>query len=364
MATLSLTNLTLPGYLKDLTLEVADREFLVLAGPFGCGATAALRAIAGLDPIASGEIALAGKRINDLAPKDRDVAMVFQDDALYPLMSVRENMAFPLKLRKFPNPEIKRRIAETAAILEIEPLLSRKPPTLSRGERQRVSLARAIVRQPKVFLFDEPLLDLDPATRPPMRTEILRLHQRIQATIIYATHDPVEAMTMGERLVILRDGLLQQTGAPLHIYRQPANLFVAAFLGAPPINLVHGKLRESGDTLSFKESNDGVIELKLPDSPGLKPFAGREVIAGIRPEDIHIVTAPAKPGAPRFRALLDVVELMGAETQAHIETGAHTLISRTASTIGSEESGHRVQFEIDPASIHLFDPETTLRITP
>jgi multiple sugar transport system ATP-binding protein len=277
-------------------------------------------------------------------------------------MSLFDNMAFGLKLRKFPKTEIKRRVTEAAGILGLGDSLDRRPAALSGAERQRVALGRAIVRQPKLFLFDQPLLNLDPAARDRLRAEILRLHERLQATIIYFTHDPVEAMTMGGRLVVMKEGVIQQTGSPLGLYREPGNLFVAGYLGAPPMNFIHGKLREAGDTLVFKEAGEGVIELKLPDRPEARPFAGREIIAGVRPEEVKIVTAPAKPGALRFRSLLDVVELMGAETRAHIETGAHTLIARTDAALGGDEAGHRVQFEIDPAAVHLFDPETTRRI--
>jgi len=278
-------------------------------------------------------------------------------------MSVFDNMAFGLKLRKFPKAEIKRRVTEAAGLLGIAQSLDRRPGSLlTGGERRRVALGRAIVRQPKVFLFDQPLIDLDAATRAGMRTEILRLHQRLQATMIYVTHDPVEAMTMGDRIVVMKEGVIQQTGAPLGLYREPDNLFVAGYLGAPPMNFIRGKLREAGDALIFKEAGEGVLEINLPGRPAARPFAGREVIAGVRPGDIRIVTGPARPGAPRFRALLDVVELTGSESSAHIETGAHMLIARTETPVGNEEAGHRVQFEIDPARVHLFDPETTRRI--
>jgi multiple sugar transport system ATP-binding protein len=348
----------------DLTLDINDREFVVLAGPPGCGASSALRIIAGLEPISKGEVLIADKRVNEIPASDRDIAMVFSHDALYPRMSVRENMACALKLRKFPAAEIKRRIAETASLLGLDPLLDRKPATLSAAERHRVSLARAIARQPKVFLFEQPLLNLDPATRTQMRAEIIRLHQRLQATMIYVTYDPVEAMTMGDRVVVMKEGAVEQIDSPARLYREPDNLFVAGYLGSPPMNFIRGKLREAGDALLFKEAGDGVIEIKLTSRPEAKSFGGREIIAGIRPEDLRIVTDPVRPGALRFRALLDVVEWMGAEANAHLETGAHTLIARTRTAPGNDDAGHRVQFEIDPAGIYLFDPETTRRITP
>jgi multiple sugar transport system ATP-binding protein len=347
---------------QDFNIEVNDRELVVLAGPPGCGNSSILRMIAGLEAISKGDIAIGDKRVNDLRAKDRDIAMIFPSDALYPRMSVFDNMAFGLKLRKFPTPEIKKRITEAASILGIGECLDRRPGSLSVAERFRVALGRAIVRQPKFFLFEEPLRSLDDGLRGEGGEESMRLHQRLQATMIYATYDPVEAMTMGERVAAMREGVVQQIGPPLRLYGEPDNLFVAGYLGCPPMNFVRGKLRETGDTLVFKETGEGVLEIKFSGRPEAKPFAGREVIAGIRPEDIDIVTGPARPGAVRFRSLLDVVELMGAESVAHIETGAHTLLARTAAALGSDEAGHRVQFEIDPARVHLFDPETGRRI--
>jgi multiple sugar transport system ATP-binding protein len=349
---------------QDLNLDVQDREFVVLVGPSGCGKSTTLRMIAGLEDISKGEILIGDKRVNDAPPRDRDVAMVFQSPALHPHLSAFDNIAFGLRFRKFPKPEIKKRVTEAAAILGIEPCLDRKPSALSGGERQRVSLGRAIVRQPKVFLFDEPLSNLDATMRLQMRAEIIKLHQRLQATMIYVTHDQVEAMTMGDRIVAMKEGLIQQTDAPLALYRQPANLFVAGFLGSPPMNFIHGKLRESGDTLLFKEAREGIIEFKLAGRPEARPFAGREIIAGIRPEDINIVTGPQRPGSLRFQSLIDIVEHMGADASVHLQTGSHTLVCRTDTPVGHDDAGHRAQFEIDPASIHLFDPETTRRIVP
>jgi multiple sugar transport system ATP-binding protein len=364
MAKVSVQNVSRLPALHDLNIDIDDREFVVLAGPPGCGGRSILRMIAGLEAISKGEIRIGEKRVNDLPPPERDVAMIFETDALYPRMTAVENIALGLNLRKFPKPEIKRRVTEAAAILGIEPLLDRKPAALSIAERQRVSLGRAIARQPKAFLFDQPLARLDSAAADGMRAEIIRLHHRLQATMIYATHDPVEAMTMGGRVAVMRDGVLQQFGPPVRLYREPDNLFVAGYLGSPPMNFIRGKLREAGDALVFKETGEGVIELKLTGRPEARPFAGREIIAGVRPEDITIVTGPAPPGAQRFRSLLDVVELLGVDANAHLETGAHTLIARTRSALGNDEAGHRVQFEIDPARIHLFDPETNRRITP
>jgi multiple sugar transport system ATP-binding protein len=347
---------------SDFNLEVKDREFIVFVGPSGCGKSTTLRMIAGLEDISKGEIYIGDKRVNDVSPKDRDIAMVFQNYALYPHMTVYDNLAFGLKLRKFPKAEIKKRVSEAAGILGIEKYLDRRPKALSGGERQRVAVGRAIVRQPKVFLFDEPLSNLDAKMRVQMRTEIIKLHQRLQATMIYVTHDQVEAMTMGDRIVVMKDGVIQQTDVPLALYKQPANLFVAGFLGAPPMNFIHGALREAGGALVFKEAREGVVEIKFANRPEAKPFAGREIILGIRPEDIEIVTGTERPTGLRFQSLVDIVEHMGAEANVYLQTGAHTLVCRTEIAIGDEEEGHRIQFEIDPAKIHLFDPETTRRI--
>src|SRR6266446_104464 len=238
---------------KDVSLEIADREFTVLAGPSGSGESTVLRMIAGLEEISKGDIYIGEKRINDVAPKDRDIAMVFQDCALYPHLSAFDNLAFGLKLRKYPTAEIKKRVADAASMLGFESLLDRKPKVLSGGQRLRIAIGRAVVRQPKVFLFDEPLSNLEPAMRVQMRTEIIKLHQRLQATMIYVTDDPVEAMTMGERIVVMNDGVVQQNDVPLLLYNEPVNLFVAGFFGSPPINVISGTLKEEGDKIRFRE---------------------------------------------------------------------------------------------------------------
>jgi multiple sugar transport system ATP-binding protein len=347
---------------QDFNLEVKDREFVVFVGPSGCGKSTTLRMIAGLEDISKGDIFIGDKRVNSMPPKDRDIAMVFQNYALYPHMSVFDNMAFGLKLRKFPKAEIKKRVSEAAAILGIEHYLDRKPKALSGGERQRVAVGRAIVRQPKVFLFDEPLSNLDAKMRVQMRTEIIKLHRRLNATMIYVTHDQVEAMTMGDRIVVMKNGVIQQTDAPLSIYQRPDNLFVAGFLGSPAMNLIRGRLRATGDKVNFVEINGGAVEIDLSDRVGIKAFAGREVILGFRPEDIDLVTETNSSPGLRFQCLVDIIEHMGAESNAYLQTGAHTLILRTETSIGNEAIGHRMQFEINPAKIHLFDPETTMRI--
>src|SRR6187401_2260668 len=283
---------------EDVNLEIADREFVVLVGPSGCGKSTALRMIAGLEEISGGDLYIGERRVNDVAPKDRDIAMVFQNYALYPHMSIFDNMAFGLKLRKYGKAEIKKRVGDAASILGIEDLLERKPKALSGGQRQRVAVGRAIVRQPKVFLFDEPLSNLDAKMRVQMRTELTKLHQRLQATMIYVTHDQIEAMTMGDRIVVMNDGLVQQNDAPLVLYNEPVNLFVAGFLGSPPMNFISGTLKQESDKIRFTEIEGGTIDLRIPaaDRPAARQFAGQNVILGIRPEDLEVATFSRKEG--------------------------------------------------------------------
>jgi multiple sugar transport system ATP-binding protein len=352
---------------KDVSLEIADREFVVLAGPSGCGKSTTLRMIAGLEEISQGDIFIGERRVNDLAPKDRDIAMVFQNYALYPHMSVYDNLAFGLKLRRFPKPEIKKRVLDAATILGIEGLLDRKPKSLSGGERQRVALGRAIVRQPKVFLFDEPLSNLDPRMRGQMRAEMAKLHQRLQTTMIYVTHDHVEAMTMGERIVVMNEGVIQQNDAPRVLYNQPRNLFVAGFLGNPPMNFISGTLKQEGEKLRFCESADGTIEVAFPaaERPAAREYIGKNVILGIRPEDLEVATFNRKEGRAAglgFPAIVDLVEPMGAETNLYLQTGAHTLVCRSKNAFDHGEAGHRLQVEMNLAKAHFFDPESTNRL--
>jgi multiple sugar transport system ATP-binding protein len=356
----------------DFNLDIEDREFVVFVGPSGCGKSTTLRMIAGLEEISKGDIFIGDKRVNDVPPKDRDIAMVFQNYALYPHMSVLENMAFGLKLRKFPKAEIQKRVNEAAAILGLEQLLDRKPKALSGGQRQRVAVGRAIVRQPKVFLFDEPLSNLDAKMRVQMRTEIIKLHQRLQATMIYVTHDQVEAMTMGTRIVVmdavvnpetgLKEGVIQQVDAPLKLYNEPANLFVAGFLGSPPMNFLKGTLRGDGDHLTFKEIPGGTLELKLGSRPAARGYAGKEVILGVRPESCDLVPEGKPLPENSFQAVVDIVEPMGAETYFYLQTGAHTIISRSHALVDQREAGHRLRFEIQASQVHLFDSQTGLRI--
>jgi multiple sugar transport system ATP-binding protein len=347
---------------SDFNLEINDREFVVLAGPSGCGKSTALRMIAGLEEISKGEVLIGERRVNDVAPKDRDIAMVFQNNALYPHMSVYENLAFGLKLRKSPKSEIRKRVLDAAGILGIESMLDRKPKALSGGQRQRVALGRAIVRQPKVFLLDEPLTNLDPNVRVQIRTEIIKLHQRLQATMVYVTHDPMEAMTMGDRIVLMKDGVIQQIDAPLVLYNEPVNLFVAAFLGSPPMNFINGRLREVNGAVAFQELDGGVIACKLSDCEGAKQYIGKDMIIGIRPEDLELVQGAGKPTGCRFQAVVDIVEPMGAETTFYLQTGGHTVVCRSSAAVDHSEAGHRLQFELNESKVHLFDPMTTLRI--
>jgi multiple sugar transport system ATP-binding protein len=350
---------------RDVNVEIQDREFVVLVGPSGCGKSTTLRMIAGLEEVSRGDIYIGDRRVNDVPPKDRDIAMVFQNYALYPHMSVYDNLAFGLKLRKYPKTEIKKRVNDAAGILGIEQLLDRKPKALSGGQRQRVAVGRAIVRQPKVFLFDEPLSNLDAKMRVQMRTEIAKLHQRLQATMIYVTHDQVEAMTMGDRIVVMNDGVVQQIDTPLALYNQPANLFVAGFLGSPPMNFVNGNLKQERDSFLFSEIEGGTIQvrLRMQDRPAAREFVGRRILFGIRPEDIELAQSSTNDGSTgSFPALVDIVEPMGAETNLYLQTGAHTVVCRSQRALDHREAGHRLQFEMKLNKAHLFDPESGKRV--
>src|SRR6266404_3666496 len=350
---------------EDVNLEVADREFLVLVGPSGCGKSTTLRMIAGLEEISRGDIFIGDRRVNDLAPKDRDIAMVFQNYALYPHMTAYDNIAFGLKLRRYPKSEIKKRVMDAASVLGIEELLERKPKALSGGQRQRVAVGRAIVRQPKVFLFDEPLSNLDAKMRVQMRTEIAKLHQRLQATMIYVTHDQVEAMTMGDRIVVMNHGKMQQNDAPLKLYHEPANLFVAGFLGSPPMNIIRGTLKSERDAIVFREADGGTIEAKFPSPthPNLQALVNRPLLFGIRPEDIELAQISRFTEPVNFPAIVDIVEPMGAETNLYLQTGAHTIVCRSQQSLDHRDAGRRQQFTLNLAKTHFFDPESTNRLT-
>jgi multiple sugar transport system ATP-binding protein len=316
--------------------------------------------IAGLEEISKGDIYIDDKHVNDVPPKDRDIAMVFQNYALYPHMTVYKNMAFGLELRKFPRAEIDKRVREAAAILGLtDEMLERKPKALSGGQRQRVAVGRAIVRKPKAFLFDEPLSNLDAKMRVQMRTEISKLHDRLQTTMIYVTHDQVEAMTMGDRIVVMKDGRIQQVAPPLEIYNQPANAFVAGFIGSPPMNFIEGTLVEKDGHLHFTEIKDGVhgatlLQLEPEQENKVRDYLGKPVIFGIRPEDLQDKLIAAAPNAKHiFTATVEVIEPMGAETYLYLSTGQHNLISRTQGQI-REEVGHKIELVADMKRAHLF----------
>jgi len=341
---------------QDLTFQVEDREFLVLVGPSGCGKTTALRLLAGLEEISGGTISIGDRVVNEVPPKDRDIAMVFQSYALYPHMSVYDNMAFGLKLRKTAKAEIHRRVNEAAQILGIETLLDRKPRQLSGGQRQRVALGRAIVREPKVFLLDEPLSNLDAKLRVQTRAEISKLHQRLQTTFIYVTHDQVEAMTMATRIAVMRSGLLQQLDSPQNLYDSPANVFVAGFIGSPAMNFFPAALQEKDGHLRV---DAGSFQVPLPAASRERfgGFAGNSVIFGIRPEDIHDPEfAPPGIHAEPVEAQVDVTELMGNEVFLHLVAGPHVFVGRvdprTRARMGED---HRVVLNMDKA--YLFRPD-------
>jgi multiple sugar transport system ATP-binding protein len=332
---------------KDLSFEVKDKEFLVLVGPSGCGKSTLLRMIAGLEEITSGELYIGGKLCNDVAPKDRDIAMVFQNYALYPHMTVEENLAFGLKLRKLPKDEIKRRVGEAAEMLGITPYLSRKPKALSGGQRQRVALGRAIVRKPKVFLFDEPLSNLDAKMRVQMRVEISRLSAQLQTTMIYVTHDQTEAMTMGHRIVCMKDGIIQQYGTPMELYGKPHNKFVAGFIGMPPMNFL--PCEWNGESLMIPGA--GATGLSVGDFK-IRPPA--RPILGVRPEHLRLERT-ANDGAKGIYAEVEVVEPLGAETLVYCRAGQHRAVARIhPDTIIVR--GDKVTLFPEPAHMHFFEP--------
>lgn len=342
---------------RDVDLTISDQEFLVLVGPSGCGKSTTLRMIAGLEEISGGDIHIDGVRVNDVPPKDRDIAMVFQNYALYPHKNVYKNMSFGLEMRRYPKDEIDRRVREAAEILDITELLHRRPKALSGGQRQRVAVGRAIVRKPKVFLFDEPLSNLDAKLRVQMRAEISKLHQRLQSTMIYVTHDQVEAMTMGDRIVVMLDGVIQQVAAPLEIYQHPANTFVATFIGSPPMNLVTGSVEGEGEALYFvNHDENGRLRLPSAQAETLRNYVGRPIILGIRAEDVAIVPeGRAANGAETFTVEVDVVEPMGAETYVTARWNGQSMIARIANDF-LPRAGAQLRLEARSERLHFFDP--------
>ncbi len=343
--------------LKDVNIQVQDKEFLVLVGPSGCGKSTALRCLAGLEEITEGRILIGDREVTNVAPKDRDIAMVFQSYALYPHMSVYDNMAFGLKLRKTPKNEIDRRVKEAAEILGIGHLLQRKPKQLSGGQRQRVAVGRAIVREPAVFLFDEPLSNLDAKLRVETRAQISKLHQRLQTTFIYVTHDQVEAMTMASRIVVMKDGVLQQLDTPQKLYDNPDNVFVAGFIGSPAMNFFDAKLSQSDGKLMV---DAGAFAVPIPESKAgpYKGHAGKSVIFGIRPEDLHDPSY-APPGIHQalIETTVEVTELMGNEVFLYLKSGEQNFVGRVDPR-SQARVGNKVQIAMNMDNIHLFDKET------
>jgi multiple sugar transport system ATP-binding protein len=348
--------------IESFDLSIHDKEFMVLVGPSGCGKSTALRMIAGLEEVTDGEIRIGDRRVNELPPKDRDIAMVFQSYALYPHMTVKENLEFGLKIRKTPKAEMDKLVSEAANTLGIGQLLDRKPKQLSGGQRQRVALGRAIVRKPSVFLFDEPLSNLDAKLRVQMRAEISKLQRNLQTTTVYVTHDQVEAMTMGHRIAIMKDGRLQQVGTPLEVYEQPQNLFVASFIGTPPMNFLSGTIQSNGTTL--KTSG---FELPVPEA--LRGAAARkdgsQVVLGVRPENIREAGTENRRGAPEpvvpIRVVIEFVEPLGHEVIIHGRIGDDLLVAKTEPH-HAPQVGDELSLEIELAGLHVFDAETEMRL--
>mgnify|MGYP002709608797 CR=1 FL=1 len=369
MASLSLQHITKKypnGFeaVKDFNLEIADKEFIIFVGPSGCGKSTTLRMVAGLEDISGGTLKIDGKVMNDVEPKDRDIAMVFQNYALYPHMTVYDNMAFGLKLRKVPKDEIDKMVREAARILDLDKLLERKPKALSGGQRQRVAMGRAIVRNPKVFLMDEPLSNLDAKLRVQMRTEISKLHDRLGATIIYVTHDQTEAMTLGTRIVVMKDGVVQQVDTPQKLYNEPGNLFVAGFIGSPQMNFVDAKVKVSGKDVVLQV---GEYTLKLPPAKAKAlidgGYDGKTVVMGIRPENVHdseMFIETSKDSV--IEATINVYELLGAEVFLYFDLCGASMTARVDPRTMAR-TGDKVKFALDMEKVHIFDKETELTIT-
>lgn len=365
MASLSLRHIkkVYPGNVvavKDFNMEIEHKEFVVLVGPSGCGKTTTLRMIAGLEEITEGELYIGDRLVNDVPPKDRDIAMVFQNYALYPHMTVYENMAFGLKLRKVPKAEIDERVRKAAKILEIESLLDRRPKALSGGQRQRVALGRAMVREPKVFLMDEPLSNLDAKLRVQMRTEIAKLHKSLDTTFIYVTHDQIEAMTMGTRIVIMKDGEIQQIDTPQNAYDKPANLFVAGFIGSPQMNIFKGTVFDEGPRVVLKLEDGTILGVTDEMAKKLKDggYVNKEVYVGIRPEHLHEAeTDPLSRNYSSISGKIEVSELMGSETYLYFTKCGRQVIARVDAKT-AKRSGDDVELQLHWDKIHLFDVET------
>jgi len=376
MARVQLENVSkiYPGNVKavdSINLQIADREFIVLVGPSGCGKSTTLRMIAGLEEISDGIIRIGDRVVNDVPPKSRDIAMVFQNYALYPHMTVYKNMAFGLKLRRMPRAEINKRVSEAAKILEIEHLLDRKPKQLSGGQRQRVAVGRAIVREPAAFLFDEPLSNLDAKLRVTTRAELKRLHQRLKTTTIYVTHDQEEAMTLGDRIVVMKDGLIQQADTPLHTYNRPVNRFVAGFIGMPPMNFFNGAVRNANGRMTFEEGKSGSGGLTFPDNGFTLPLdslpqavrdrlvsrVGVHLVLGIRPEHLHLEPVDGSPVAIKVR--LNVIEPLGNDMDVYMSTSGHEhVVGRLEARMGMQ-AGVDATVHVDLRKAHFFEPGDT-----
>lgn len=342
--------------IKGIDLTVQDKEFVVLVGPSGCGKTSTLRVIAGLEEATSGMLSIDGRQVTDVSAKDRDIAMVFQSYALYPHMNVYDNMALALKMRRMPKDEIDRRVREAAKSLGLEALLDRRPANLSGGQRQRVAVGRAIVRQPKLFLFDEPLSNLDAKLRGQMRAELKRLHRTLEATIIYVTHDQVEAMTLGDMVVVMKDGIIQQVGAPLEVYRRPANVFVAGFIGSPTMNFLHCRYRSEDGRGQLEGPGGFRIAIPADGQNRLGAYNGRDILLGIRPEDIAL-SNPEDAADVRFDAKVDVIEPLGAESLLTVRLGDTAFVSRIFTPSGLSANQH-VSLSVNTQNLHFFDPIT------
>ena len=367
MASISIKNITkiYPGdvlAVDDCSLEIPDKEFVILVGPSGCGKSTMLRMIAGLEEITKGELKIGDRVVNDVPPKNRDIAMVFQNYALYPHMSVYKNMAFALKLAKTPKAEIDRRVREAAKILDIEHLLSRKPKALSGGQRQRVALGRAMVRNPAVFLLDEPLSNLDAKLRTSMRTELIKLHNKLETTFVYVTHDQTEAMTMGDRIVVMNHAVVQQVDTPQNLYDFPCNMFVAGFIGSPQMNFIDAVLKAEGDRFYLEVEGDKLFIPAGKVKDILKDYVDKQVKLGIRPEDIYDDEAfrTANPDAV-IATNVEVSELMGSEVYLYLNYAGITLTARVAPTTKSR-TGDSIKVALDMNNLHLFDVETELAI--
>ncbi|MBR2529166.1 MAG: sn-glycerol-3-phosphate ABC transporter ATP-binding protein UgpC [Blautia sp.] len=368
MASLSLQhiNKTYPnGFqaVKDFNLEIEDKEFIIFVGPSGCGKSTTLRMVAGLEEISSGTLKIGDKVMNDVEPKDRDIAMVFQNYALYPHMTVYDNMAFGLKLRKVPKAEIDKAVKEAARILDLEKLLDRKPKALSGGQRQRVAMGRAIVRNPKVFLMDEPLSNLDAKLRVQMRIEISKIHQRLGATIIYVTHDQTEAMTLGTRIVVMKDGIVQQVDTPQHLYDKPCNLFVAGFMGSPQMNFLDAKIGEKdGNVIATIGQYDLVVPAEKAKALKDGGYVGKTVVMGIRPENVYDAAEKKVDGATEMSSTVKVYELLGAEVFLYFDVN-DTQITARVDPRTTAKAGSEIKFAFEMQKSHFFDKDTEKVIT-